>query len=149
MHTQAPSALQQLEGLRFPEMLALAMQSGASIHDAVDLVAPLVSRHLRVNWAQLVNGGVDAGDVIRMATLAADALAALAHWDRSSVQHILDDATETEGSGASALRALGICILFEPSPLPLADAIVLLGAEESVRRLRWVAANLPLLQMVG
>lgn len=131
-------------------LAALPGLDSLSPGDALDALAPLWTRRLRLNGPGLVAGRRPDAVKVRLEQVESR-FASLTVWDPQSLRsaletHLDGPALESQASLESDLRH---CLLFAEPRLPLVPAVAFLGREECLRRLRGAIRYLFEVQLIG
>lgn len=144
------NALHGLQDLRLEELLGMTHGLADSVHEAIDLIYPLLTRRLVANWQALHRHGTHDADVVRLLPCCVARFEALPGWERAGIEAALHEAArEAEVDAAAARGTVTVCLLFDHSRLPLFDATAYLGRAESVRRLRAMRDHLNAALLIG
>lgn len=148
-HIQLTRAFLDAE-LRLDRLLALTHGRAAAGSAALQLVLPVVAKVPRTHWELLARPGSPPMPVGDMGDWLGGTLAALEPWAPGSIEGVFESACRAfEASRQEMHTLVSVLVLGEPTPLPLAEVLEVMGREKVLARLRASTQAFKSMQMVG
>jgi hypothetical protein len=134
---------------KFDELIALAYKKAKPDASVMNLIYPLISREIRFDHLLIGSIHPDHRVVTGFFDTANTALRQLDTWVREPIQQTVENLPlMINGNLEQTSRMLKCCVLFSDSSLDLYASMELLGRDETCRRLREMAAQIYLGNLV-
>lgn len=148
-HVQLTRAFLDAE-LRLDRLIALTHGRAAAGSAALQLVLPVVAKAPRTQWELLARPGASSMRVGDMGDWLGHALAGLQPWSPAGIDGLFDAAGRAFEVSEDEMRTLvSVLVLGEPTPLPLAEVLEVMGREKVLARLGASTQAFKSMQMVG
>jgi hypothetical protein len=139
-----------MRAVRFHEMLELELPTVDSPHDIFEILHPLLTRSMRIDWDGIVPFSQSWRLTTQAITLLIEAVDFTSDWNSRNLKQNIDNLLPiASNSQISFDRLLFQCILFSEQRLPLYESLCFLGKNACVDRLKFVHDNIIQMNMIG
>jgi hypothetical protein len=132
------------------DAIALAYGKCEAPAGVIDLIFPLLTRKLRIDYVLMCSLEPSPRTLLRLLRLCEARLAQLDTWTSASIEAAAQGVAEALNLDRERVqRLLKCCILFSDSPLDLVDSIAFLGRPDTLSRLSAAASNIELSHLIN
>lgn len=136
--------------LRLDALLEITYGHAAPGRKALDLILPIIFHNAPKNWIQLIHIGLASKIVVELAECAVQALSQRNSWSASNLEQAFESiASDCELPTGKVEDVLGVLVLGQTTPLPIASVFEVVGRTECLARLFDATRAYKAMQMVG
>ncbi|CAE6968451.1 hypothetical protein [Paraburkholderia domus] len=125
--------------MKLGEAILCAADITSDPEEVIDLIYPLVTRHIQPEVRYLHAAISDHRLLMNILEYTSAGFGGVQEWTPERIKQVFIDAATTRATSFDLVRAaVTVCILFKPSPLDLIKSMAMLGQEECCRRCKTV-----------